>query len=114
MVRGKRPGEFEQVVLLTLAGFRSDASGRDVYERLIDATGRDVSLAAVHITLQRLHEKGWVRCETSSPSPNEGGKPRRRYALGAEGARVLADLRSQLDRLWGDARQHPLLADDRG
>ena len=114
MVRGKRPGEFEQIVLLTLAGFRSDVSGRAVYERLTDATGRDVSLAAVHITLQRLHDKGWVRCETTDPAPTEGGKPRRRYALGPEGARVLADLRSQLERLWGDASRHPLLADDRG
>jgi len=114
VVRGQRPGEFEQVVLLTLAGFRSDAAGRDVYERLTKATGREVSVAAVHITLQRLHEKGWARCETVPPGPNEGGKPRRRYALAPEGARVLADLRHQFDRLWGAARTHPLVADGDG
>ncbi|MEM7414377.1 MAG: PadR family transcriptional regulator [Gemmatimonadota bacterium] len=114
MVRGKRPGEFEQVVLLTLAGFRSDATGREVYERLTETTGREVSLAAVHITLQRLHEKGWARCHTSAPAASEGGKPRRRYALGPDGARMLGDLREQFDRLWGEASVHPLLADDRG
>lgn len=114
MVRGKRPGELEQVVLLTLAGFRADANGREVYERLTEATGREVSIAAVHITLQRLHEKGWARCHTSAPGASEGGKPRRRYALGPEGARVLDELRHQFDRLWGDASRHPLFADDQG
>ena len=33
-MRSKVPGEFEQLVLLTLAGFDADASGREVYESI--------------------------------------------------------------------------------
>ena len=41
MGRGSVPGEFEQLILLTLAGFDEDVTGRQVYEALVAATGRD-------------------------------------------------------------------------
>lgn len=111
MGRAKVPGEFEQVVLLTLAGFDGEATGREVYESLVSVTGREVSVAAVHITLTRLEEKGWARCRTSTPEPGRGGKPRRHYALSNDGAEVLHALRRQLDRLWHEARTNPLLGE---
>lgn len=113
-MKGDTPGEFEQVVLLTLAGFRGEASGRQVYEALTSATGRDASVAAVHITLGRLAEKGWAERRTEEPAPGRGGKPRRRYRLAAEGARLMAEQKDRLDRLWDRAESHPLLADERG
>jgi PadR family transcriptional regulator PadR len=108
------PGEFEQVVLLTLARFDNDATGREVYEAIVSTTGRDVSVAAIHITLTRLADKGWAECHTSPPEPGQGGKPRRRYALAQEGAARLADQRGQLDRLWEQAQTHPLLDGGQG
>jgi PadR family transcriptional regulator PadR len=114
VVRGQLPGELEQVVLLALAGYEGEATGRDVYESVTAATGRDVSVAAIHITLNRIHDKGWAKCRTTEPAPGEGGKPRRRYSLGPEGARVLAEQRAAFDRLWGRALDHPLLGGERG
>ena len=111
MGRGSAPGEFEQLVLLTLAGFEGEATGRQVYEALVDATGRDMSVAAAHITLTRLEEKGWAACRTSAPEPGRGGKPRRHYRLSPLGARLLVDLRQQLDQLWNAARGHPLMTE---
>ncbi len=111
MARGAIPGEFEHAILLTLAGFADEASGRNVYESLLEATNRDVSVAAVHITLTRLEEKGWATCRTSDPEPGQGGKQRRHYALSEAGAAMLTGLRSQHDRLWDGARSHPLLGE---
>ena len=111
MGRGSVPGEFEQLVLLTLAGFEDEVTGRQVYDSLVTATGRDVSVAAVHITLNRLEEKHWVRSRTSAPEPGQGGKPRRHYRLSPEGARLLTHLRHQHDQLWDAAREHPLLGE---
>lgn len=105
------PGEFEQIVLLTLAGLEDDATGRMVYEAIVEETGRDLSVAAVHITLARLVEKGWAESTTHAPEPGLGGKPRRRYRLSGAGATTLKDLRGQLDRLWGRAVRHPLIGD---
>ncbi len=105
------PGEFEQLVLLTLAGFDGELTGRQVYEALVAATGREVSVAAAHITLNRLEEKGWAQCRTSAPEVGEGGKPRRRYRLSPEGGHLLTQLRHQHDQLWDAARAHPLLGE---
>ena len=109
MVRARVPGEFEQIVLLTLAGFDAEASGRDVYEVITSTAGRDVAIAAVHITLGRLEEKGWATSTTREPEPGVGGKPRRRYRISPEGAVVLSEQRRQQDRLWGRAASNPLL-----
>lgn len=103
------PGEFEQVVLLALAGIGRETTGREVYETIVDTTGRDASVASVHITLNRLHEKGWATSRSVEPPPGAGGKPRRRYALSPDGASVLAEVRATLDRLWARAEGHPLL-----
>ena len=109
MVRSETPGHLEQVVLLALAGFSDETRTRDVYEALVEATGHDASVAAIHITLSRLEEKGWAASRTDEPAPGVGGRPRRWYRLTAEGAGVLAGLRRQMDRLWKDAASHPLL-----
>ena len=109
VVRSKVPGEFEQLVLLTLAGFDADASGREVYEVVTSATGRDVAIAAVHITLDRIEQKGWASSETREPEPGEGGRPRRRYAISAAGIEMVRELRRQHDALWGRASTNPLL-----
>ncbi len=105
----EHPGELEHVVLLALASCEEAASGREVYEGIVDTTGREVSVAAVHITLKRLHEKGWASCRTTAPPPGRGGKPRRSYRLSPAGAEVLARERAKLDRLWEKATAHPLL-----
>lgn len=109
MTRSTTPGALEQIVLLALAGFSDEVRSRDVYESLVAATGHEASVAAIHITLTRLQDKGWAVCRTADPDPGEGGKPRRWYRLSPDGAEVLADLRRQMDRLWEGAAGHPLL-----
>lgn len=106
MGRGERPGAFEHTVLLALAGMEGEAGGGDVYDALVAATGRDVSVAAVHITLRRMEEKGWVEVRSTDPPPERGGKKRRHYRLSPAGADVLREQRADYDRLWGRARPH--------
>lgn len=111
MTRGDTPGALEQLTLLALAGFEGEARSREVYEALVAATGHDASVAAIHITLARLEDKGWAACRAAPPEPGKGGKPRRWYRLTPEGASVLAALRHRLDRLWEGAAGHPLLGE---
>ena len=104
------PGELEQQVLLALASCGNAAPGATVYDALVARTGRELSLPAVYITLDRLRAKGWADVSAEAPEPGRGGKPRKFYSLSAEGARLLQLLRSQFDSLWGAAANHPLLA----
>lgn len=106
MVRGSQPGQFEHVVLLTLAGLGEEATGGEVYEAMVDATGREVALAAVYITLTRMEGKGWVGVKSEAPPIDRGGKPRRRFSLTRSGAQVLRRMRDEHDRLWAAAQAH--------
>ena len=60
MAKGEYLGEFEQIVLLALATAGEDAPGREVYEEIVRATGRDIAVTAVYVTLNRLARKGFV------------------------------------------------------
>jgi DNA-binding PadR family transcriptional regulator len=94
-------GEFEQVVLLALARLKEPAYGGTIHQEILDATGRDVSIPAVYVTLKRMEGKGLVSSEVSAP--DSGGRATRNYRLLAEGERALARSRSLLERLWQGA-----------
>ena len=61
MGKGGNLGEFEEIVLLSVAGLGSDGHGATIHEAILEATDRDVSIASVYVTLSRLEQKGLVR-----------------------------------------------------
>ena len=91
-------GEFEQVVLLALARLPGPAYGGSIHKEILDATGRDVSIPAVYVTLKRMERKGLVA--SSVDPPTTGKRSTRNYTLRAEGERALARSRDLLERLW--------------
>ncbi len=91
-------GEFELVVLLALARLADGAYGASIHREILDATGRDVSIPAVYVTLKRMERKGLV---ASRMQPSEdGGRSTRNYRLLPEGEEAMARSRSILERLW--------------
>lgn len=82
-------GEFEQLVLLALVRQGAEAYGVSVCQDLIDRTGRDVSLAAVYKTLERLEDKGYVGSRIGEPTAERGGRRKKHYRLLAPGSRAL-------------------------
>ncbi|NKB88469.1 MAG: PadR family transcriptional regulator [Acidobacteria bacterium] len=109
MARDTYPRELEQTVLLALAAEGSEAQGGQVYDRIVETTGRDLSLAAVYITLTRLEEKGWAEVRAAAPAAGQGGKPRKFYRLSEAGGLILNDARERFDALWRDAAGNPLV-----
>jgi len=82
-------GEFEQIVMLALVRLGSDAYGASVCGEIERRGGRDVSVSAVHTTLERLEQKGLVRSRLGDPSPQRGGKRKRHYEVVALGMKAL-------------------------
>jgi DNA-binding PadR family transcriptional regulator len=82
-------GEFEQLVLLALLRLGRDAYGAAVALEIEAQTGRSVSISAVHTTLDRLEEKGFIRSRLGDPTPQRGGKRKRHYDIQAAGVRAL-------------------------
>jgi PadR family transcriptional regulator PadR len=95
----QRLGEFEQVLLLALAGLDAGVSGVDVREYIESRTGRLVSPGAIYTAFQRLERRGLVVSSFGEPTPRRGGKRPKLYRLRAEGARTLRDMESVLVRL---------------
>lgn len=106
MGKGEYLGEFEQVVLLSMARLESEAYGMSIHEEILATTGRDVSVAAVYVTLSRLEKKGYVSARTGEPTPDRGGRAKRFFKLEPAGADALRKSKELLDRLWKGARFH--------
>jgi|GEM_PF-360496 len=91
---GKRdlPGQFEQLVLTAVLTLGDDAYGISIHKRVRQlAKPRPVSLGAIYVTLDRMEDKGYVRSWLSDPTPERGGRAKRRYRLEAAGERALRE-----------------------
>ena len=82
-------GEFEQLVLLALLRLGPDTYGAAVSLEIEAQTGRSVSVSAVHTTLDRLEDKGFIRSRLGDPTPQRGGKRKRHYEVLPTGVRAL-------------------------
>ena len=92
-------GEFEQLVLLALVRLGPDAYGATVSIEIEQQTGRPVSISAVHTTLDRLEEKGFVRSRLGEPTSQRGGKRKRHYGVQSIGLRTLQSSIRALKRM---------------
>jgi PadR family transcriptional regulator PadR len=98
-MKGDHIGEFEELVLLAVAGL-TDAYGISIKQRLDDETSRDVTIGAVYAALDRLEDKALVS-STDVPGPAvRGGRRRRAFMVTPEGRRILRELRDVRARLW--------------
>lgn len=93
-------GEFEEVVLLTVAVLDDGAYGVAITDELDRQTGRSVSISAVHSALHRLEEKGMLISKMGDATAERGGRRKRLFTVTALGSRTLHDIRAVRDQLW--------------
>lgn len=92
-------GEFEFVVLLALARLGPGAYGASIHREILDATGRDVSIPAVYVTLKRMERKGLV-ASSIEVGGNAPGRATRNYHLLPGGTQAIERSRALLEGLW--------------
>jgi DNA-binding PadR family transcriptional regulator len=95
-------GEFEHVVLIALARIDGDAYGASIHREILDATGRDVSIPAVYVTLNRMERRGLMASRVGV-SEASGGRARRNYRILRAGQDALERARALLEALWEGA-----------
>ena len=95
-----RLGEFEEVILLLTGILGQEAYAFKVAEEFESQTARLVSIGAVHSTLTRLQEKGFLISAMGEASAQRGGRRRRIYTLTASGQRALEAARDFRLSLW--------------
>ena len=93
-------GELEEIVLLTVALLYEEAYGVAVTQKLIELTEREISISAVHATLHRLEEKGFLKSRTGGATQERGGRRKRFFQLTAAGSKAINEIRSMRELFW--------------
>lgn len=97
-------GEFEELVLLTIANLAKDAYGLGILRDINERAKRNLSIGAMHSTLTRLEEKGFVTSYLGEPTNERGGRRKRYFELTSAGISALNDMKSIRDELWSGSK----------
>lgn len=101
-MKGTNLGEFEEIVLLTIASLMSEAYSVNIVDEIAKITQRETKLGVVHAVLNRLQEKGYIDSELGEPTKERGGRRKRFFKVTQEGKIVLIRSKEQRDQLWGN------------
>lgn len=82
-------GEFEELVLLTVAALDNEAYGVSIMESLAKELKRKVNISAVHVALKRMEDKGYVKSHFGGITEERGGRRKKFYVITALGRKVL-------------------------
>ncbi len=99
-MKGTNLGEFEELILLTVAALLNDAYSVAICDEMERHTGRSVKLGMVHSVLNRLEEKGLVKSKLGEATKVRGGKRKRFYVLTIPGKAALVRSKDMRDQLW--------------
>lgn len=94
-------GEFEEVILTMVGILGAEAYGNQIVKEIETQLERSVNLSAVHITLYRLEDKGFVKSEMRGATSERGGRRKRYFKVTNKGMSILQESKSQKQKLWG-------------
>jgi DNA-binding PadR family transcriptional regulator len=91
--------QLELLVLLAVMRVGSNAYGVLISQEISKQSGRDVSVAGVYTTLERLEKKGLIASHLGEPTAERGGKARTYFEPTAAGLKEARDAHQTLMRL---------------
>lgn len=95
-----RLGEFEEIVLLTVAILHGEAYGIAILNEIEERLKREVSIGSLRTVLSRLEKKGYLSSAFGESTAVRGGKRKRYYKVTKYGQRALQDTKEQRQQLW--------------
>jgi PadR family transcriptional regulator PadR len=93
-------GEFEEVVMLTIAVLYNNAYGTAIKSEIETRLARNVSMGAMHSALIRLEDKGYIKSFGAAGTEERMGRPRRYFQMTALGKRAMIHSKESRDKLW--------------
>lgn len=93
-------GEFEEVVLLTVAILFENAYGISIKEEIETRLSRKVSVGAMRTALNRLEKKGFLKSEFGEATAARGGKRKRFFKVTKSGKKAMEQVMETRKRLW--------------
>lgn len=91
-------GELEELLLLAVRELDGQAYAGVILEAFEEAR-RKTSLGAIHITLDRLDDRGLITSRWGESRPERGGRRRRYYEITGNGVSALQEMEDTRRRL---------------
>ena len=104
-MKGTYLGEFEELILLTVASLSAEAYAVNVKEEVEKTSGRKVNISAVHSSLYRLEDKGFLTSEFGGATQKRGGKKKRFFRVTSAGFATLQEAKDMKQQLWANIPQ---------
>jgi PadR family transcriptional regulator PadR len=86
-------GEFEELVLLTVAALQEDAYGVEIKHELESRLKTKLSVGSIQSALKRMEEKSFLTSEFGEATQRRGGKRKRIYTATPYAHRVLKEMK---------------------
>src|SRR5687767_11608280 len=93
-------GEFEELILTMVGILQEEAYGNAIVVEIKDRIGREVNLSAVHVTLYRLEDKGYVKSRMGGATNSRGGRRKRIFQVTNAGLGMLRSMKEARMDLW--------------
>jgi PadR family transcriptional regulator, regulatory protein PadR len=93
-------GEFEEIVMLTIAILHKDAYGVSIKNEIEQRLKRNVSMGAMHTALVRLEDKGYIKSHEGEATTERMGRPKKFFQITALGKRALEYSKETRNALW--------------
>src|SRR6188768_971417 len=93
-------GEFEELILTMVAALQEDAYGAAIAGEIESRLKREVNLSAVHVTLYRLEDKGYIKSSLGGATNERGGRRKRIFIITSAGMAMLKAMKEARIDLW--------------
>jgi len=93
-------GEFEELILTMVAALQEDAYGAAIANEIEQKMKREITLSAVHVTLYRLEDKGYIKSKMGGATNERGGRRKRIFTVTNAGLAILRSMKEARLNLW--------------
>ncbi len=99
-MKNKGLGEFEELILLAVCILEDSPYGISVKKEVEKHSGRSILLGAVHITLYRLQDKGYLKSDMGGNTEKRGDRRKRLFKITETGMQQLRASQEVRQKMW--------------
>lgn len=104
-MRGTYLGELEELVLLAVAALDGNSYAVAVRAEIEDRANRKVNISAIHASLYRLEDKGFLNSYMGEATKKRGGKSKRIFKVTTYGYNTLKEAQTVRQSFWASIPQ---------
>jgi len=93
-------GEFEEIVILTIAILHKDAYDVAIKKEIESRLGRNVSMGALHTALVKLEDKGYLKSLPGESTSERQGRPKKYFEITNLGKKAMEYSKNTRNELW--------------